>query len=223
MQTNESVQVPPTSNELAELKAKFDVPIGEATKIKPELTNLNGVTSKPEKLKEILSVIHDLEHQTHVAYELWRDKLIVALGWQNLNLISVGRTLAELEKKHLIVEWRNDKNRKLGFMLDEKGLRLLGLAKFVPSPQMILLADSGEIIKLSPPVEVQMPVAPDIGKLLANNADVFMELASLGEKVKEIRVQQAEQRKKLDELDIELDNLTKNLSQPLREFVLKLA
>jgi hypothetical protein len=152
-----------------------------------------------------------LEHQTHVAYELWRDKLVYALGWQNLDLRSVGLILAQLEKKGLIVEWHNDRNRKLGFMLATDGLEFLGLlsgkSTIIPEPQTILINPE--------------PVV-DIGQLLANNADVFMELAALGEKVKEIRIQQAEQRRKLDELDIELGNLTKNLSQPLREFVLKL-
>lgn len=210
MRMNESLQVPPTSNPLAELKAKFDVPLGEATKIKPELTNLEGASKNPEKITEVLNVILDLEHQTHVAYELWRDKLVQALGWQHLNLRAVGLVLANLERKGLIVEWRNDKKRKLGFMLDDDGLRFLGLLKEKP------------IVSIPPPIVINPEPAVDVSQLLATNADVFMECAALGEKVKSIKARQRELRQEIDMLEIELEELIKGLNQPLREFVLKL-
>lgn len=204
---------------LGELQTKFNVPLGQTNKIvskvsvkiplpqlspemKEAIKDIKELSKNPEKLQIVLTHIYDLEHVSPSCYEVWRTKLIESLGWKELPLKSISRALTELQKRDFIVEWRSHRNHKLGFMLGTTGLNFLGL---VSEP-------------IQEPVPVVIPT--NVAELIQTHANTFLNLAELGEKIRENRAKFNGYSEKMELLDLEFKELMGQINPDLQKIVL---
>ncbi len=188
------------------LQAKYNLSIGEATKILPveltdeekeELRNIKDLYKRPEQLKIVLSHILELEYSgAQPSYEAWKARLIERLCWQSHFSRSISRVLSELAKRHLIIEWHGDRDKHIGYYVDTKGLAILGLYKMPEKPQEVL-----------PDIVIVPEEIVDIGQMLEANSERFLELASIGKKIKENRAQHAEFLKYVENIEAEYEQL----------------
>lgn len=199
------------------LQTKYNISIGEASKILPpeelspeqkeSLKNIKDLSKRPEELKLVLGYIFELEHERPISYEIWKNNLCRKLGWESQLSRSISRVLVELAKKELVIQWHGDRNRQLGYMLDEKGLHFLGIypKKSQPqkSPETSLVVANNE------------PQLMNIGTLLETESDMFMKFAEIGEKLKDNRKKKHELLTQIAILDEEYDFIVQEVKDDL--------
>ncbi len=180
------------------LVQRFKITVGEATKLtEGKVDSHIAIHKRPADLRTVLGHILELEHVTHVSYEDWRERFTALLGWDDIAVKSLSRTLTELEKKEYIIEWVRDRNRQLGWMLDKKGLQYLGLDVPKPVPQIV------------------QPAKVDYASILEANADNYMFAADIGVKLKENREQRRKCMIQVAELDNQYAIMLTNVEQNL--------